>query len=278
MRWLVRFGYDGAGFAGWARQPGRRTVEGEIRRGLERSGLVRSADEAAIEVASRTDAGVSARANLLAISLPLDGPALLRALNGIAPDIHFSAARPLPPGRSPRTEALWREYRYYLGGGRDRAARLASIVAVLPPRLDGRSFGRGVPPDRPAIRPIDRLTVRAGRGGIRLEVRAPGFLWGMVRKLVGGLTAVEAGALDAEALLAAAEGRRRLTLPLAPAGPLLLWEVRCPGRWPHRAERRSRQQARHLADGRSDADARRRLLLDLDRAWAPAAPEPGRNL
>ncbi|HEY6238704.1 MAG TPA: tRNA pseudouridine(38-40) synthase TruA, partial [Thermoplasmata archaeon] len=57
-RWLVRFGYDGSGFAGWARQPGRRTVEGELHEGIVRAKVAASAEAARPRVASRTDRGV----------------------------------------------------------------------------------------------------------------------------------------------------------------------------------------------------------------------------
>jgi tRNA pseudouridine38-40 synthase len=53
--------YDGTAFRGWARQPGERTVEGEMRQAL--AGLYRSVD--AFAVAGRTDAGVHALANVV---------------------------------------------------------------------------------------------------------------------------------------------------------------------------------------------------------------------
>ena len=82
MRWLVRFGYDGRSFAGWARQPGLRTVEGELLRGLVRLGVVPSADAARVAVASRTDRGVSARANAFVLSTDLPSRVLLRSSTG----------------------------------------------------------------------------------------------------------------------------------------------------------------------------------------------------
>ncbi len=128
-RWLVRFGYDGTAFHGWARQPGLRTVEGEIRRGLLRSAAVQSGEALSIEVASRTDRGVSARANALAFRSPLPGATLLRTLNGIDPDIFFTAATLVPEEFRVR-RAVRRTYHYFEAirsqnpALRDEAARL----------------------------------------------------------------------------------------------------------------------------------------------------------
>ncbi len=266
MRWLVRFGYDGEGFAGWARQPGRRTVEGVVRDGVARRRLVRDLDEAGIEVASRTDAGVSARRNALVLRSDLPAPSLLRALNGLAPDIYFDAARPVSEGFRVR-QALWREYRYLLLGSPSRLRRLGAIANRLPRAIDTRTFGRGVRAEGPAFREIDLLRVRTGADGAWLQVRARSFVWGMIRKLVAGMTECAEGRLSLDQLQDAASGRRPLTLPLAPADSLVLWEVRYPGRWPYRTSWRSRHQRTHLAEAKRHASVRRRIpvLLVEDR-------------
>ncbi|MGI0068368.1 MAG: hypothetical protein ACREB9_08195, partial [Thermoplasmata archaeon] len=255
---LVRFGYDGEGFAGWARQPGRRTVEGTIRDGVERHRLVRNLEDARIEVASRTDAGVSARANAIAIRSELPVASLVRALNGLAPDIYFDAARPLPEEFRVR-HALWREYRYFLDGPPPKIRRLRDISTRLPHQLDTRTFGRGIRSRAPVLHEIDILRVRAGRAGSRLQVRAHSFVWGMIRKIVAGMTECAEGRLPLETLLEAVSGRRPLTLPLAAPDPLILWEVRYPGRWTYRTSWRSRDQQSHLADGRRRAATRLRI-------------------
>ena len=95
-RWLVRFGYDGTTFHGWARQPGIRTVEGQILLAVVRRGIAPSVGSAKIGVASRTDRGVSAVGNALTLTSAFPPTALLRALNGIEPDIFFTAATAVP--------------------------------------------------------------------------------------------------------------------------------------------------------------------------------------
>lgn len=263
----MRFGYDGADYAGWARQPGRRTIEGEIRLGLARVGVVRGT--ARLEVASRTDRGVSARANALTVSSELTGPELLDRLNRIDPRIFFTAATRVSDAFRVR-RALRRTYRYYEPGGFVAAARVRAAARLFAGTIDVRSFGRGVPGEEPVWRPVDSVSVRTVRGGAVVEVRARSFVWGMVRKIVAALREVDAGRLPVPRLRAAVEGRSRLTLPMAEPEPLVLWTVECGIPWESvwrgpsrhqvgRAQRLSRERwargevLRALSDGgRSD--------------------------
>ena len=58
-RLRIDLAYDGGGFAGWAAQPGQRTVEGELSAAL--ATILRAPDPIRLTVAGRTDAGVHAR-------------------------------------------------------------------------------------------------------------------------------------------------------------------------------------------------------------------------
>ncbi len=258
-RYLLEFGYDGTGFVGWARQPGRRTVEGVIRDGVRRLGIAPSADDARLEVASRTDAGVSARANALALSSHLEEAAVLRAMNGIAPDLLFRAIAAVPDSFRVR-RARRRTYRYFLPGPRARAARLAPVARALGDRVDVRSFGRGIPLDHPLFRPIEPIRLRPGVGGVWIEVSAPSFVWGMVRKIVAAMLAVEAGRLSLEAIGAAARGERVLSLPLAPADGLILWRVEHDVRFSLRTAGLLRRQSAYREDALRGATNRQRLV------------------
>ena len=59
VRVRLDLAYDGTDFSGWAAQPGRRTVEGELSAAL--STVLRSPEPVRLTVAGRTDAGVHAR-------------------------------------------------------------------------------------------------------------------------------------------------------------------------------------------------------------------------
>lgn len=261
-RWLVRFGYDGVGFSGWARQPGTRTVEGVIRAGLSRHGSV-FPPPIGVEVASRTDRGVSARANALTLWTALDGPPLLRALNGISAEIFFTAAAPVASEFRVR-HAVERTYRYYLPRAQlDRPVALPSwrsAARLFEGPVDVRSFGRGVPVTSPRFRPVHRFTVRAVAGGLVLEVRAPSFVWGMVRKMVGALQDHHDGRLSLDRLAQGVAGTVRLSLPLAPPEGLVLWNVEHGVRWTHRWEGPNRHQERVASTARAALWTRHAVL------------------
>jgi tRNA pseudouridine38-40 synthase len=104
--------YDGTQFGGWARQPGRRTVQAEVERAL--AVFLRQA--VAVRVAGRTDAGVHASAQVA--SFVADGVIdLLRLRLGLnsllPPDVAVRAVAGAPDGFDARA-AVARTYRYRL--------------------------------------------------------------------------------------------------------------------------------------------------------------------
>jgi tRNA pseudouridine38-40 synthase len=126
--------YDGSAFKGWARQPGLRTVQGEVEAALTM--LLRASQPVLLACAGRTDAGVNARGQVAHADVPADlweslaarGPeAPVRRLGGIlAEDVRVRAMRPAPPGFDARWSALSRTYAYRvsdLAGGADPLLR-----------------------------------------------------------------------------------------------------------------------------------------------------------
>ncbi len=263
MRWLLRFGYDGADFHGWARQPGKRTVEGVLRAAVAARGIAPDPEAARIEVASRTDRGVSARANALTLVSPLGGAAVLRRLNSIAPDLFFTAAAPVPVEFRVRS-ARERIYRYFDPRPTPDLARLRRAAGQFVGRIDVRSFGREVPSSAPRWRDVTAVAILPRPGGRTIEVRAPSFVWGMVRKIVGTLREVEAGHLALDRLEAAVAGSVRLTVPLAEPEGLVLWEVAFDRPWEVLAPGPNRHQAARAAGQRAAAWQRREVLEALD--------------
>lgn len=270
-RWLVRFGYDGAGFGGWARQPGVRTVEGVLRSHLARHKLTDAGS--AVEVASRTDRGVSALGNALTLRSPLAGPALLRALNGASPQIFFSAATSVPDAFRVR-RAVSREYRYFFPHALSQPDRLDQAARLFAGSVDVRSFGRALPASEPVRRPVEFVRYEPAETGGVLVVRAPSFVWGMVRKIVGALREIDAGRVTIARLARAIAGEERLTLPIAEAEPLVLWNVEYGLPWQFRWNGPNRHQHRWWADARSRAETRQRLLELLAAQNAGRDPPP----
>jgi tRNA pseudouridine38-40 synthase len=107
--------YEGTAFAGWATQPGQRTVQAELERAL--STIARRA--VALTVAGRTDRGVHAWGQVASH----DGdPVDARALNALLPpDVAVLSSALAPEGFDARAHAVSRTYCYRVLGRRERS-------------------------------------------------------------------------------------------------------------------------------------------------------------
>ena len=122
VRLRMDLGYDGTQYAGWARQPGQRTVQGVLEGALA-TVLRLDEDEVQLTCAGRTDAGVHARGQVAHLDVALatyerlgakgSVDALARRLAGVLPaDVRVFRVRPAPPGFDARFSALSRRYVY----------------------------------------------------------------------------------------------------------------------------------------------------------------------
>src|SRR3954465_15801113 len=111
VRLRMTIEYDGAGFRGWAAQPGQRTVEGVRREGL----AARCERVENVAVAGRTDTGVHALGNVVSVDVD-GGPPPERApaaLNAVLPDdVAVVSAEAVAPDFDARRSARSRSYRY----------------------------------------------------------------------------------------------------------------------------------------------------------------------
>jgi tRNA pseudouridine38-40 synthase len=106
----LKIAYDGTRFAGWAAQPGHRTVQAELQRALARI----TGEEPALTVAGRTDAGVHATGQVASFEHARELPdRLAERLNAVLDrDLAVLAADPAPDGFDARRDAHSRTYRY----------------------------------------------------------------------------------------------------------------------------------------------------------------------
>jgi tRNA pseudouridine38-40 synthase len=204
---------------GWARQPGLRTVQGEVERAL--STLLRRPVE--VTAAGRTDRGVHAWGQVVSY----DGePAPLRGLNALLPEaIDARAAEPAPDGFDARRDALSRTYCYRVLArsapspfehGRalwwphpvDREA-LADCAAVLAGTHDFTAFTPAQTEHVHFERTI--LDARWEERGDILEfwIEADAFMRHMNRVLVATMLEVAGGRREADGFAALLEGRPR---------------------------------------------------------------------
>ena len=236
--------YDGTRFSGWAAQPQRRTVQGELEGAL--ATLARA--QVGVTVAGRTDAGVHARGQVAHADLPADlagDRLLLRRLNGLLPDdVRVSAVKVAPPGFDARFSALWRRYHYRVADGPESVDPLRRHDTLAWPRrldldrLQAASAGLVGEHDFTAYcrRREGATTVRTLLGlswrrtdVLVADVRADAFCHSMVRSLVGALVAVGEGRREPSwpvSLLA--RGQRASEVPVAPPHGLCLQEVGYP--------------------------------------------------
>ena len=200
--------YDGSGFSGWARQPGLRTVQGELEAAL--ATVLREPVE--LTVAGRTDTGVHARGQVASFRTQADVPPdLARRLNGIGPDdIAVRDAETVADAFDARRDATARSYRYRVEAapapspferGRvlwwphdlDREA-LEACAAALVGTHDFTAF---TPTQTDHVR-FERDVLAAswedeGDGVIAFRVTADAFMRNMVRVLVGTQLQVASG-------------------------------------------------------------------------------------
>ena len=225
MTTRLTIAYDGTPFAGWARQPGQRTVQGELERAL---GVV-CRTPVALTVAGRTDRGVHAWGQVA--SYRGTPPERVDGVNALLPaEIALLDARPAPDGFDARRDARSRTYCYRVLARRARdpfergralhwpyrvdLEALAACAAALAGEHDFTAF---TPTETDHVR-FERIVSEARweRDGdlLRFWITADAFMRNMNRALVGTMLEVAGGRRSLESFTALLEGR-----PRAEAGP-----------------------------------------------------------
>ncbi|MDB5085259.1 MAG: tRNA pseudouridine(38-40) synthase TruA [Bacilli bacterium] len=244
MRTALVVSYEGTNFHGYQIQrPGLRTVQGQLQDALQQ--LTGSAVET--EVAGRTDAGVHARGQIVVSDLqtPIPVPHLPRVLNTRLPaDLRVRRAVEVPAAFNPRYDAVRKTYCYVVDVSRTGDvfkrftayyypyrldfSRLSEGAKLLKGTHDFTSFCAAATPVTNKVRTLYdvRVDLQAEEQLLRIWVTGSGFLWNMVRILVGTLLDVGNGKIRPSSIpiiLGACD--RTKAGHTAPAHGLTLWEV-----------------------------------------------------
>jgi tRNA pseudouridine38-40 synthase len=239
--------YHGARFAGWAAQPGVRTVQGELESALERV----LGSQTSLTVAGRTDAGVHAWGQVASFARDSESPEELgRALNSLTgPDVAVLGVESLAEQFDARRDARSRTYCYRVLTARVPNPFEAGVALHWPHRLDGGALAACADAllgthDFTAFTPTQTEHVRFERDILRAEwhekpavlghgrvlelwIEADAFMRNMVRVLVGTMLEVGGGRRSLADFSSLIEGApRELAGETAPSHGLHLASVR----------------------------------------------------
>lgn len=247
MRVRLLVAYDGAGFHGFAAQPGQRTVAGVLAAAIEK--VVRHPVD--LVCAGRTDRGVHAWGQVVSADIDehVDLGLLHRALLKLCgPELVVREVAIAAPDFHARFSARGRTYRYtvlnrpvpdpFLASTAWHVAgpvELELLILAGDPFLGEHDFGafcrrpKAKPGDEPAslVRRVRRAEwTDLGEGVLRFEIEATAFCHQMVRSIVGTIVAAgrcELRAGDIRAILH--RGERSGAAAVAPPHGLCLWHV-----------------------------------------------------
>jgi tRNA pseudouridine38-40 synthase len=245
FRFLIA--YDGSEFVGWQIQLGQRSVQGELTRTLQRL----TGETVKVIGSGRTDSGVHALGQVAAVRLTTwkAGPrALRRALNGSLPcDISILDCRIVPDRFHPIHDCIGKRYEYRLRVGGTLDPFLRHREWFVPTSLNFEEMRTGAQ----LLRGLHDFSSFQTKGSARLTttrhvrlveleqrptnydslsmqfaIEADGFLYNMVRNIVGSLVHIGRGNRPASWLGEVLEARDRLAAgPTAPPQGLYLARV-----------------------------------------------------
>jgi tRNA pseudouridine38-40 synthase len=217
--------YDGSRFSGWAKQPGLRTVQGELEAAL----ATVLGEPVELTVAGRTDAGVHAWGQVASFQAAAEAPPeLRRSLNGLtAEDLAVTAACPAPDGFDARRDATSRSYCYRLDTRPVASPFERGYALWWPHRIDREALDAcaGALPgthDFTAFTPTQTDHVRFERkvfaaawetepdDVLAFRISADAFMRSMVRVLVGTMLEVASGRRAPDAFAALLNGAPRI--------------------------------------------------------------------
>jgi tRNA pseudouridine38-40 synthase len=243
-RWLkLTLSYDGRAYAGWQVQPDKPTVQGTFQATWQKL----TQERVNVTAAGRTDAGVHALGQAVGVATEtrLTNEDLHRGLNALLPeDIAVITVEDAPERFHATYDAVGKRYRFVIHNGRAPSVFERHYAWHYPQPLDAGAMHKAgqalvgchdfssfesAGSERPdSIRTIHKLAVTRGIGALEhrivIDVAGDGFLYNMVRTIVGTLVEVGAGKRNTDwpAEVLAARDRRAAAQTAPPHGLFLV--------------------------------------------------------
>jgi tRNA pseudouridine38-40 synthase len=236
--------YDGTNFSGFQIQPRKRTIHGEIEKALQK---IHKGLQVKIQASGRTDAGVHAKGQTFQFETPYNLPLYnwQKALNTLLPDdLYIHLVEKVPSTFHARYDAVEKEYRYYIWNEKEIDVFKRNYAYQFPHPLDIEAMQEAcrylqgehdfttfssakatVKGSR--IRTLSQATCEKVGNEIEFIFRSNGFLYHMVRIIVGCLIDIGQGRrlpTDIPKLLEKKD--RQLLGETVPPQGLYLWEVK----------------------------------------------------
>lgn len=242
QRYKCIISYDGSNFSGYQVQPKKRTVQKEFEAVLAK---MHKDKPVLVSGSGRTDAGVHAKGQVIHFDSPLPIPKekWLLALNSMLPkDMAVLSVEKVSPSFHARFDAIGKEYRYflYLSSTRDpfqrnyayhypyalNLERMQEASRHFLGTFDFTSFCSAKTEVEDKVRTIEALDITVEGKVLIFRFVGNGFLYNMVRILVGTLLEVGSGERrPSEIAEILAKRDRRFAGKTAPAQGLYLWKV-----------------------------------------------------
>lgn len=186
-RYALKIAYLGTNYRGYQRQPGIKTIEGEILKALEMCGLIQKTElkQYKYEYASRTDSFVHATSQVIAFTTTYEiNETIIDEINRYLPkDIKIVGFAEVSPDFSPRYHAIYRHYKYityYKGEDLVLMRWLAKRI------LGSHNFSNlsSKKTDKNTFRRLLAIKIQKNEDFIHIDVIGRSFSRGMVRKIL----------------------------------------------------------------------------------------------
>jgi len=224
MRFAFKFAYNGRSFYGYARQPGLKTVEGELLKVLMKQGFIENPRVSFFRSASRTDKGVSATGNVVTFNTDSCVENILECLSCELDDIIVYGFKKVKPIFNPRY-ARYRWYRYYLVDQGLDVEKILSAASFFTGEHDFSNFAR-VEKFRNPVRTLENIIFTKEKDFLIIDFYAQSFLWQQVRRIVSVFEKIGKGVLEEEQVKKAlSQPDKRFDFSLSPPQPLILKDV-----------------------------------------------------